>query len=450
MNKVRALIAIAAIGVVGAGAALFYAWQPAIAPITPPSAASFEPALVRKGAELALLGDCQTCHTAPGGRVFAGSLAMPTPFGTIYSTNITPDPETGIGRWSEAAFARAMRDGVDRNGRHLYPAFPYDHFTSIADDDIRALYAFFMSREPVRATAPPNALPFPINVRLVLAGWKLLFLRQGRIEHDPSHDDSWNRGRYLVEGLGHCGACHSPRNLMGAEERSRAFEGGEADGWRAYALGAASQSPVPWSEAALTQYLSEGFHALHGVARGPMAPVVANLAQVRKQEVEAIAHYIASLSKPGDAAAISVSAPQPGHEGPGLVPQSAGSQATTPTSGTATGGDIYAAACASCHESDRALPLGAVRLSLSTAIGGESPENLVNIILAGIPAAKGVTGPIMPPFAGMMTDAQVTQLVSFLRSSVAQKAPWPDVDKVVRAARAMQRRAEADKLNSVR
>jgi mono/diheme cytochrome c family protein len=307
-----------------------------------------------------------------------------------------------------------------------------------------------MSREPVKATAPPNALPFPINIRLVLAGWKLLFLRQGRVERDPAHDDSWNRGKYLVEGLGHCGACHSPRNLMGAEQKSRAFEGGEVEGWRAYALGAASQSPVPWNGAALAQYLSEGFHPLHGVARGPMAPVVANLAQVRKQDVEAIAHYMASLSRPADAAAVSIAAPKPGQEGPGIVPQSAGSQAATPMSGMAIGSDIYAAACASCHESDRRLPLGAVRLSLSTAIGGESPENLVNIILAGIPAAKGIPGPIMPPFSSMMNDAQLAELVNFLRSSLAQKAPWPDVDKVVRAARTMQRSAEADKLNSGR
>lgn len=450
MKTVRGFIAIAAIGVVGAGAALFYAWQPALAPITPPAAAGFDRALVRKGAELALLGDCQTCHTAPGGRVFAGSLAMPTPFGTIYSTNITPDPETGIGQWSEAAFARAMREGVDRNGRHLYPAFPYDHFTLVSDDDIRALYAFFMSREPVKATAPPNALPFPINVRLVLAGWKLLFLRQGRVELDPSHDDRWNRGKYLVEGLGHCGACHTPRNLMGAEEKSRAFEGGEAEGWRAYALGAASQSPVPWNEAALAQYLSAGFHPLHGVARGPMAPVVANLAQVQTQDVAAIAHYIASLSKPEDAEARSVTVPEPGRQGPGIVPQSAGSQAATPVFDTTTGASIYAAACASCHESDRPLPFGAVRLSLSTAIGGDSPENLVNLILAGIPAANGVAGPIMPGFSGAMNDAQVTELIRYLRSRFTQKAPWPDVDKVVRAARAMQQSAEAEKLNSGR
>ena len=225
-----------------------------------PVASSFDPAIVRRGAELALIGDCKTCHTAPGGRVFAGGLAMPTPFGTIYSTNITPEPETGIGSWSEAAFKRAMREGVDRRGRKLYPAFPYDHFTLTTDDDIKALYAFFMTRDPVKVTAPANALPFPINVRLVLAGWKLLFLRERRLDPDPSRDEVWNRGRYLVEGLGHCGACHTPRNLMGAEEKSHEFQGGEAEGWRAYALGAASQSPMPWNEAALDQYLSKGSH----------------------------------------------------------------------------------------------------------------------------------------------------------------------------------------------
>jgi mono/diheme cytochrome c family protein len=236
--KLRRLIIPAVVlgGVAGAGA-LLYAWHSPLPPIDPPAASSFDPAVVRKGAELALIGDCQTCHTAPGGRVFAGGLAMPTPFGTIYSTNITPDAKTGIGRWSEAAFTRAMRKGVDQSGRHLYPAFPYDHFTLTSDDDIKALYAFFMSRDPVEARAPANALPFPINVRLVLAGWKLLFLRQTRLDPDPSRDQAWNRGRYLVEGLGHCGACHTPRNLMGAEEKSRAFEGGEAEGWRAYALG---------------------------------------------------------------------------------------------------------------------------------------------------------------------------------------------------------------------
>ncbi|MGK9233942.1 cytochrome c [Inquilinus limosus] len=419
-------------------AALAYAWRPEIAAIPTPPASSFDPALVGKGAELALIGDCRTCHTAPGGRVYAGGLAMPTPFGTIYSTNITPDRETGIGAWSEEAFRRAMREGVDREGRHLYPAFPYDHFTRVSDQDIQALYAFFMSREPVAAKAPANDLPFPINIRLVLAGWKLLFFRERRLEPDPARDDDWNRGRYLVEGLGHCGACHTPRNLMGAEETSRAFQGGEAEGWHAYALGPASKAPVPWTAAALERYLAEGFDPQHGMARGPMAPVVANLGGVPRQEVAAMATYLASLGQPqGESTAqqaAAAAAPS--------VPQSAGIQVPTPSDGAQPGARIYGSTCASCHASGRPLPLGAVPLSLSTAVAGESPENLINLILDGIPAANGVAAPIMPGFGAVMTDRQIADLARYLRSHLAGQPDWPDLDTAIGRARAAQLHAK--------
>jgi len=427
---------VAAFGV----AALVYAWRPEIAPILTPAASSFDPALVEKGGELALIGDCKTCHTAPGGRVFAGGLAMPTPFGTIYSTNITPDRETGIGSWSEEAFRRAMREGVDREGLHLYPAFPYDHFTRTSDEDIKALYAFFMSREPVAAKAPANDLPFPISIRLVLAGWKLLFFREQQLEPDPTKDAAWNRGRYLIEGLGHCGACHTPRNLMGAEETSRAFQGGEAEGWHAYALGPASQAPVPWTAAALEQYLAEGFHPQHGVARGPMAPVVKNLADVPREDVAAMAVYLVSLGQPK---ADGSTAPQDAAMATPWAPQSAGIQAATPSGDAQPGAQLYAATCASCHDSGRPLPLGAVPLSLSTAVAGESPDNLVNLILAGIPAANGASAPIMPGFSAVMTDQQVSALARYLRSQIAQRREWPDLDAAIGRARAAQATLQA-------
>jgi len=440
---VKRLVASASLIVGAAGAsALIYAWQPALEPIDPPSASSFASTVVRKGAELAAIGDCQVCHTAPGGRAFAGGLAMETPFGTIYSTNITPHAETGIGRWSLPTFRRALREGVDRTGQHLYPAFPYDHYTLISDADVEALYAFFMTREPVDAKAPPNDLPFPLNVRTMLAGWKLLFFRDERFVADASRDDQWNRGKYLVEGLGHCGACHSPRNLMGAEQRSRAFEGGEAEGWRAYALGRSSQSPVPWNEASLTQYLAEGFEPLHGVARSSMAVVASNLAGVARQDVAAMAHYLASFSRPGDPkagnAAAAVSA---NPRGPGVMPQSAGVQAATPAASADEGARLYAAACASCHEGGRALPLGGVQLSLSTAVGGESPQNLISIVLDGLPASDGVSGPIMPGFGAVLTDRQLADLIRYLRGGISHRAQWPDLDSALRNAR-LARRAE--------
>ncbi|MEH2539269.1 MULTISPECIES: cytochrome c [unclassified Bradyrhizobium] len=447
MKLKSVLLALLSVGAIGVTAALLYAWESPIPPIDPRSVGAPDRAKARRGASLALLGDCATCHTAPGGVPYAGGLAMPTPFGKIYSTNITPDPETGIGRWSEQAFIRALRSGVDREGRHLYPAFPYDHFTRVSDDDAKALYAFFMSIDPVKSSAPPNELPFPLNVRLTLAGWKLLFLRQVRFVADPSKDEKWNRGKYLVDGLGHCGACHSPRNLLGAEMASASFEGGEAEGWRAYALGRSSQSPIRWDEAALTDYLARGSHPLHGTAQGPMANVVDNLSSVDPTDVSAMASYLASLGK-GEGRN-DVKMPDP--SGPGRLPQVAGAQAATPSISSDPGGAIYAAVCASCHESDRPLPLGGVRLGLSTAVAGETPTNLVNLVVRGIPASTGGSArPIMPGFGDVLGDRQISDLANYLRTQFAGKRQWDGIAKAVAEARGNRRVGLDNKEQKVR
>ena len=220
---------LAALVIGGAVAAFAIAWRPAIAAIEPPAPQSFDAALVKRGRDLAALGNCNDCHTVRGGKDFAGGLAVPTPFGTIFSSNITPDAETGIGRWPEAAFRRAMRSGVNRDGQHLYPTFPYDHFTNVNDEDDRALYAYLMTRQPVRAPARENLLSFPLDQRVVIAGWKLLFLRRGTYQPDSMKSAEWNRGAYLVEGLAHCGSCHTPRNVLGAERASAQFAGGDVD-----------------------------------------------------------------------------------------------------------------------------------------------------------------------------------------------------------------------------
>ena len=222
-------------GLALAGVAL--AWRPAIAPIAAPPRTAFAPEVVARGAELAAIGDCSVCHGAGLGHAYAGGLGLRTPFGTVYVTNITPDPDTGIGRWSEAAFRRAMRDGIGRTGRHLYPALPYPHFTRATDPDIAALYAFLMTRAPVHATTPPNPLPFPLNVRATLAGWNLLFLRPGAWRPDPAQSAEWNHGAYLVDAVGHCGACHSPAQRAGrggdrpgaGRRRGRGLDGARAE-----------------------------------------------------------------------------------------------------------------------------------------------------------------------------------------------------------------------------
>jgi mono/diheme cytochrome c family protein len=254
-----------------------------------------------RGSELSLIGNCNTCHTNDGGAPYAGGRPIPTSFGTIYSTNITPDPETGIGRWSEESFLRAMHEGIRRDGAHLYPAFPYDHFTKLSADDVRAIYAFLMTRDPVRAETPANDLAFPFNIRALLAGWKLLSFERGEFRPDAAQTAEWNRGAYLAGGLAHCGACHTPRNMLGAEKRGQLFSGGEIEGWHAPALNAASPAPTPWSAEQLMTYLRDGFVERHGVAAGPMQPVANNLSRVSAQEVNAIATYLGAILGPATA-----------------------------------------------------------------------------------------------------------------------------------------------------
>src|ERR1700761_4222735 len=339
----------------GAAAAFAVAWRPAIAAIDTAARPAFDPAQVKRARELAALGNGNDCHTVRGAKNFAGGLPVPTPFGTVFSSNITPDPETGIGRWPEEAFRRAMRSGVDREGRHLYPTFPYDHFTNVSDDDDRALYAFLMTREAVHAPAPKNQLSFPFDQRFVIAGWKLLFLNRDGFQPNPAKSEEWNRGAYLVEGLAHCGACHTPRNALGAERLNAVFAGGDVDNWHAYAINAQSPSPVPWNVEALNTYLRDGFHPDHGTARGPMAEVVSNLSSVPSSDVHAIATYMADV----------FGAPSPDRERQGEA--ALASAKSGPVAGTDTnssGAKINAAACASCHESGRPAPYGGINLAL--------------------------------------------------------------------------------------
>jgi mono/diheme cytochrome c family protein len=354
---------------------------------------------------------------------------VPTPFGTVFSTNITPDPETGIGRWSEVAFRRAMRSGVGRDGQHLYPTFPYDHFTNVSDEDDAALYAFLMTREPVHAPARENQLSFPLGHRVLVAGWKLLFLHRGTYQPDSSKSAEWNRGAYLVEGLAHCGACHTPRNALGAERASASFTGGDVDNWQAYPINAQSPSPVPWDADALFAYLREGSHPDHGTARGPMAQVVSNLSSVSASDVRAIAVYMADV--------FGTPTPDRKRQGEAALAQAKSTAAPAPQA-NAAGASIYAAACATCHESGRPPPYGGINLGLSTAIASPDPRNLANIVLSGVRPVEGERSPIMPGFASSMSDAQVAALLNFLRARYSNQPPWSGVEKTVEDARRTQ------------
>ncbi len=405
----------ALLAALSAVAFLAYAWHGEIAPISVPLPVSFAADAIRRGAQLAAIGGCASCHTTEGGAAYAGGRPIPTPFGIIYSTNITPEPRSGIGHWSQAAFQRAMREGVDRRGRHLYPAFPYDHYTLATDADDAALYAFLMTRTPVEAWAADNTLSFPLNLRISIAGWKLLFFHAGPYRNDSAHDAHWNRGAYLTQGLGHCGTCHTPRNVLGAERHLRAFAGGESAGWDAYALNSASPAPTPWNQSALFGFLREGWHPQHGDALGPMAEYTNGLNDVSDEDLQAIAHYVAWAAGPPQTRKRAASADRDASQGGGA--------------------QLYAAACASCHEGERSTPLGGITLALSSALTAERADNLIHVILEGVPARAGEPAPIMPGFASSMTDQQLESLLAYLRSAWRSQAPWSGLDSSVRRIR---------------
>jgi mono/diheme cytochrome c family protein len=386
------------------------------------------------GEALAGGGYCAECHTAKGGQKLAGGYAMATPFGVIYSTNITPDPETGIGTWSEAAFARAMHEGVAQDGSHLFPAFPFDHFTKVSDEDVKALYAYLMTRPPVRARAPANTIPFPLNVRALQEGWKILFFRSGRFEAVANKSAEWNRGAYLALGLSHCGACHTPRNALGAEERGQTFAGAPIDNWLAPPLTRANPSPAPWSEEELFAYLRNGVSRLHGTPAGPMSPVVHDgLVKLPDADIHALAVYFADVS---DAAARS------GETQPAVQRALAASRL-----GVGLQYDpaarLYTAACASCHYNSGESP-NPLRpdLALNSAVNLSDPTNLIRAILHGVSTREGAPGVVMPAFAHGLNDADIARLAAYLRSTRTSGVPWANLEQSIATIRAQDDQQE--------
>ena len=426
--KYLATGALALVIVAGAGAYLWAERHPAIAPIDPPDAAAFDDDLVERGRVLAAAANCASCHTAASARPYAGGRAMETPFGDVYATNISPDVATGLGAWSEAAFRRAMHEGIRRDGQYLYPAFPFDHFTLIADDDISALYAYFMTREPIEQEVPENGLPFPFTIRTLLAGWKLLFFEPGRFEPDPERDEEWNRGAYLAEALGHCGACHTPRNMLGALQDDRKFAGARVEGWYAPGLGAASPSPLPWSEFAMVNYLIDGWDRDHGIAAGPMMPVVNNLAILPEDDIFAIAAYILSFQGDRDADRDAVMAFAEERE---FESQTIPDDALLDDPALRRGQQRFARSCADCHRKIADTTL----LALSSSVTAPDPLNLINVTIDGIRPPDGVPDKSMPRF-GTMSDEELADLVAFIRYHFTDLPPWDNIGESIATARA--------------
>jgi mono/diheme cytochrome c family protein len=373
-----------------------------------PSAAAVTPELVARGAYLARAGNCAACHTDRGGAPYAGGKGIATPFGTVYATNLTPDPATGIGEWTDADFWRAMHHGRSRDGRLLYPAFPYPDYTLVTREDSDALYAFLRSQPAVRQLNRSHDLRFPYNTQASLAIWRALFFSPGTFTIDATRSPDWNRGAYLVRGLGHCQACHAPRNAFGATQEDRELSGGliPMQNWYAPSLAAPSEAGVQgWSSEEVVGLLKDGA-APRGAALGPMAEVVfASTQHLAAQDLAAMATFLREL---------------PQHAPEREPAQPAASDVL------ALGAKVYKERCAECHgEQGEGGGNASPALARHRTLTMGSSANLVKVILSGgfPPTTAGNPRPYgMPPFGQSLNDAEVAALASFLRSAWGHSA----------------------------
>ncbi|MBW8757720.1 MAG: cytochrome c [Burkholderiales bacterium] len=379
------------------------------------SAASFvaTPAQVARGAYLARAGNCAACHTDRGGAAYAGGKGIATPFGTVYASNLTPDAKTGIGTWSAAQFWRALHNGRSADGRLLYPAFPYPNFTEITRPDADALFAFLRSQVPVAQADRAHALRWPYNLQASLAVWRALFFRPGVYEPQAGQSPQWNRGAYLVRALGHCAACHSPRNAFGATRDSLELSGGliPLQNWYAPSLASNAEAGVAdWPDAEVAALLKTGL-APRGAALGPMAEVVFRSTQyLDDADVAAMAAFLKSLPQvPAHPAA----APEIGREA------------------FAHGAALYKDHCASCHGANGeggSNPQGVVYAPLAgnRKVLLESPANLIHIVVNGgfPPTTAGNPRPYgMPPFGPSLKDDEIAVLATYVRAAWGNAAP---------------------------
>jgi mono/diheme cytochrome c family protein len=370
--------------------------------------------IIRRGRYLTIAGDCASCHTSRYGRPFQGGLGLQTPFGIIYSANLTSDRDNGIGTWTGDQFYRALHDGIAPGGKHLYPALPYPHFTIVSRQDADAILAFLKTVPAVRYAPPANRLPFPVDIRASLIGWNALNFSPHGFRGNPAQSPQWNRGAYLVEGLGHCGACHTPKNLLGAELNHEAFRGALVENWFAPDLTENPRTGLGrWSASDIVQYLRTGRNA-HANASGLMGEVVAySTSLLSDSDLSAIATYLKSL------------APSP-------TLSSAAPDAAAMRSGSA----IFFDACTACHLGGGKGQAGMFPpLQGSAVVQQHDPSGLVRLILGGTRTGPTPSRPSfqsMPSFAWKLSDQEVADVATYVRNSWGNRAQPVDAHQVAR------------------
>lgn len=393
----------------------------AIATLTTGLAHVGEFAQQQRGRYLVTIGDCEACHTAEGGKPFAGGRLIETPFGGIYSANITRDPETGIGMWTDDQFYRAMHEGIADDGTRLYPAFPYPWFTKVKREDVDDIRAYLLTLPAVRSRRPANTLFWPLNNRLSMAGWNTLFFRPNTFQPDHTKSAEWNRGAYLVEGLGHCGACHSPKNIFGAVKQSEGYQGSQVQNWFAPNLTGDKRSGLGnWSVDDIVGFLKTG-HTLRTLAYGPMSEVVSvSTSKMEESDLRAIAEYLKSLPSGPETAA-----PAPADRA--MV-----------TSGEA----IYVDSCSACHQTQGQGVQGLIpALKDGTMIHAQDPSSIIRLILHGGRGAWTPENPnavSMPSYGWKLSDSQIASVVTYIRGAWGNAAAPVSADTVASLRKAVQ------------
>ena len=379
------------------------------------AAASADSDAIKRGLYLARAGDCIACHTAEGGKPFAGGLPLQTPFGKIVASNITPDRQTGIGTWTDAEFIRAVKEGRGKHGEFLYPAMPYTAYAKVSDQDLRDIKAYLDTVPAVNNKVDANQLPFPFNIRMLMFGWNLLFFHNAPFRNDDRQSVEWNRGAYLVEGLGHCASCHTAKNFLGGDEA--ALQGGSLQGWYAPEITGNPYTGLGnWSVQDIVEYLHTGGNS-RSVASGPMAEAVTNsLQHLSPADLQAVAVYLKSF---------------PGSDR--TAPAALAASDSTMT----LGHSLFMANCAACHRSSGQGVTGMVSsLAQSAGVQAPDPTNMLRTILIGSRGAvtqSNPTGAAMPNFSWKLTDGDIAAISTYVRNSWGNAAAPVSADDVKKA-----------------